>query len=81
MSRDLVADCRRIAAPTLLITGEPALDRVVPVSSSVEYLDLIPGTRHVVLRRTGHIGLVSKPKEFADAVAAFLATARSSTTM
>jgi pimeloyl-ACP methyl ester carboxylesterase len=78
MARDFLADCRKIAAPTLLITGEPDLDKVVPVSSSVEYLDLIPGTRHVVLRRTGHIGLVSKPKEFADAVAEFLTTAQSS---
>jgi pimeloyl-ACP methyl ester carboxylesterase len=72
MTRDLVNDCRRVAAPTLLITGEPSLDRVVPVSSSVEYLDLIPGTRHVVLERTGHIGLVSKPERFAELVSGFV---------
>jgi pimeloyl-ACP methyl ester carboxylesterase len=75
MTRDFVDDCRRIAAPTLLITGEPSLDRVVPVSSSVEYLELIPGTRHVVLERTGHIGLVSKPERFASVVSEFVNTA------
>ena len=77
MTRDFVGDCRRIAAPTLLITGEPSLDRVVPVSSSVEYLDLIPGTRHVVLERTGHIGLVSKPQKFAQVVSDFIENSKS----
>jgi pimeloyl-ACP methyl ester carboxylesterase len=75
MARDFAADCRRITAPTLLITGEPALDRVVPVSSSVEYLELIPGARHVVLEQTGHIGLVSKPERFANVVSEFVNTA------
>ena len=54
----------RVTAPTLVITGEP-LDRVVPVESTLEYLELIPGARHVVLPGTGHIGLSSKPREFA----------------
>ena len=75
MTRDFVSDCRRIAAPTLLITGEPALDRVVPVASSVEYLELIPGTQHVVLERTGHIGLVSRPERFARVVSEFVSAA------
>ena len=47
------------------------------MSSSVEYLDLIPGTRHVVLERTGHIGLVSKPQKFAQVVSDFLESSRS----
>jgi hypothetical protein len=28
---DAVAACARITAPTLVVTGEPALDHVVPV--------------------------------------------------
>ncbi len=72
MASDLAAEFAAITAPTLLITGEPRLDRVVPVSSSLEYLDLIPGARHVVLDRTGHIGLVLRPRAFADIVSGFL---------
>jgi pimeloyl-ACP methyl ester carboxylesterase len=72
MRTDLSADCGRIAAPTLIITGEPRLDRVVAVSSSLEYLSLIPGARHSTLTGTGHIGLIAKPHEFAAVVDAFL---------
>lgn len=72
MSQDMVTTSRSIKAPTLLITGEPALDRVVPWSSTREYLDLIPGARHEVIARTGHIGLVAKPMEFARLVEAFV---------
>lgn len=63
---DLVPDCARVAAPTVVITGEPSLDRVVKVASTREFLDLIPHARHVVLRGTGHVGLITKPREFAS---------------
>lgn len=69
---DLAATCGGITTPTLLVTGEPSLDRVVPVASSLEYLALIPGARHVTLPRTGHIGLVLHPDEFARIVTAFV---------
>ena len=62
---DIVADARRVVAPTLVITGEPELDRVVPVASSLEYLQFIAGARHQVLERTGHLGLLLRPDEFA----------------
>jgi pimeloyl-ACP methyl ester carboxylesterase len=65
MATDIAAGCARIVAPTLVVTGEPALDRVVPVASSLEYLQLIPGARAVTLPGTGHVGCVSKPREFA----------------
>jgi pimeloyl-ACP methyl ester carboxylesterase len=74
MRTDLVSECHRIAAPTLIITGEPRLDRVVQVSSSLEYLDLIPNARHSTLPGTGHIGLIAKPHEFAAVVDRFLET-------
>lgn len=61
---DLMADCARVAAPTLLITGEPSLDRVVKVASTLELLELIPHARHAVLRGTGHVGIITKPREF-----------------
>jgi pimeloyl-ACP methyl ester carboxylesterase len=72
MATDLEADCRRVAAPTLVITGEPHLDRQVPVSGTRLYLDLISGARHAELAATGHIGLVSRPREFAALVMAFI---------
>lgn len=57
--------------PTLVITGEPTLDRVVPVASTLEYLNLIPHARHHVLQRTGHFGMLSTPETFARVVGEF----------
>jgi pimeloyl-ACP methyl ester carboxylesterase len=72
IATDIVADCARVKAPALLITGEPSLDRVVDLNKSKEYVTLIEGTRHVTIERTGHIGLVSKPDAFADLVCGFV---------
>jgi hypothetical protein len=55
------------------MTGEPGLDRVVPIDVSRRILERIPNTRHVVLPRTGHIGLVTRPDLFADTIDAFMA--------
>jgi pimeloyl-ACP methyl ester carboxylesterase len=72
MDIDLTTECARIAAPTLLLTGEPHLDRVVPVRESMDYLGLVGDIRHVVLTGTGHIGCLSKPRAFAALVDQFL---------
>ena len=69
---DIVSECARITAPTHLITGEPRLDRVVPVQSTLHYLTLIPGATFSRLARTGHIGLVSRPQDFSALVREFL---------
>jgi pimeloyl-ACP methyl ester carboxylesterase len=69
---DLVSDCTKITAPTHVITGDPHLDRVVPVTSSLDFVSLIPGTTAARLRHTGHVGLVSRPRDFARLVGAFL---------
>src|SRR5207237_38821 len=69
---DLAADGEAVTAPTLVITGEPALDRVVSSESSRDYLTLIPGARHPMITGTGHIGLVSKPQAFAAIVSGFI---------
>jgi 3-oxoadipate enol-lactonase len=65
---DFVADARRVTAPTLVITGEPSLDRVVPVAGTLEYLKLVRGATAVTLERSGHIGLVTRPDAFAQIV-------------
>jgi 3-oxoadipate enol-lactonase len=64
--------CAEVAAPTLVVTGEPALDHVVPAGGSLEYLQLIRGARHVVLERSGHLGTVTRPDAFAEIVKAFV---------
>jgi 3-oxoadipate enol-lactonase len=70
-SVDVGADCARITAPTLVVTGERGLDHVVPVEGSAEYLRLIPDARAVVLERTGHLGSITRPDAFAALVRAF----------
>jgi pimeloyl-ACP methyl ester carboxylesterase len=68
----IVTDCGRVTAPTLIVTGEPALDRVVPVEGTASYVDLIRGAKHVVLERTGHQGTITRPLVFAALVKEFV---------
>ena len=69
---DILADCTRVAAPTLIVTGERELDRVVPVDGTVSYRRHIAGSAHVTIERTGHLGSITRPEAFAAAVRAFV---------
>lgn len=69
---DLRSGLDGVRAPTLLVTGEPALDRVVPVSLTLEYRRLIPHAETSVVERTGHIGVITRPESWADAIAPFV---------
>ena len=71
---ETAAACAGVSAPTLVITGEPGLDRVVPVESTRGYASAIAGATLVQLDRTGHLGLVTKPQEFARIVGGFVNT-------
>jgi pimeloyl-ACP methyl ester carboxylesterase len=62
----------RVRIPTLVVTGEAELDRVVPVARTTEYLRLWPHAKHATLLRTGHLGLITRPDEFANLVTSFL---------
>jgi pimeloyl-ACP methyl ester carboxylesterase len=73
-SLDVEADCARVSAPTLVITGDRALDRVVPVSGTERYAQLIEGAQLVALARTGHLGCNTRPQEFTQIVHQFLST-------
>jgi 3-oxoadipate enol-lactonase len=64
-SEDVGSDCSRVTAPTLVVTGERALDHVVPVDGTSEYVRLIPNARAAVLERTGHLGSITRPDAFA----------------
>lgn len=65
-------DCARITAPTLVVTGEPGLDRVVPVESTRRYAQLIPNARYVMMDHTGHQGVLTQPRRFAALVSEFV---------
>jgi 3-oxoadipate enol-lactonase len=69
---DFAPDCARVQAPTLVVTGEAHLDKIVPVEITRRYQQLIPGARYARLERTGHIGLITQPARFADIVMDFL---------
>ena len=66
------ADCAGVTVPTLVVTGEPELDQVVPCDETMSYLTLIPGAQFELLERTGHLGTVLAPERFAAIVSRFL---------
>ncbi len=67
----LAENLRRLTMPTLVVTGEVALDRVVPVAMTHEYLQLLPHATAVTIPNTGHLGLITRPAEFARLVGDF----------
>jgi pimeloyl-ACP methyl ester carboxylesterase len=69
---DFQAHHDRIAVPTLILTGEEPLDRVVPVASTRAYASLIPRAEYKVMRGTGHIAVLTQPAVFADVVSGFV---------
>jgi 3-oxoadipate enol-lactonase len=69
---DVEHDCARISAPTLVITGDPALDQIVPVAGTERYAQLIGGAQQVAIARTGHLGCNTRPDEFARLVHEFV---------
>jgi 3-oxoadipate enol-lactonase len=69
---DLAADCARITAPTLVVTGEPSLDMVVPVASTKQYLNRIRDCRYEMMDRTGHSGSLTQPERLARIVGTFV---------
>ena len=78
-SLDLQAELTGVAAPlatplttpALIITGEPALDCVVPVRTTHEYLRLWPQANVATISRTGHLGSMTRPVELARLVVPF----------
>lgn len=72
LKEDFAADCASLDLPTLVVTGEAGLDRVVPVETTLEYTRLIRGAEHRQLPTTGHIGCVTCANEWADLVMSFV---------
>lgn len=69
---DFAAACRQIAVPTLIVTGQPGLDRVVPVEQTQRYAALILHAEFTTMPRTGHMGLLTRPDIFRQAIAPFV---------
>jgi pimeloyl-ACP methyl ester carboxylesterase len=72
---DATVDCAKVSMPTLVVTGEPALDHVVDVDGSSSYAQLIHGSRHLILQGTGHQGTLTRPALFVEELRAFVDSA------
>jgi pimeloyl-ACP methyl ester carboxylesterase len=60
-----------VSAPTLIVWGEN--DWIIPVRDANEFERLIPDSRKVVMRQTGHIPMAERPQPFNDLLMDFLA--------
>src|SRR5262249_10676398 len=69
---DVAADCARVAAPTLVVTGQAPPGQVVSVPRTLLYLDLIANARQATIQGTGHLGSITRPEAFLAAVAEFI---------
>ncbi|HXW08920.1 MAG TPA: alpha/beta hydrolase [Vicinamibacterales bacterium] len=69
---DFQADCRRVQAPVLVVTGEEGLDRVVPVRVTRRYTTIFPGATYEMMEGTGHMGMLTQPKKYARIVSTFV---------
>jgi 3-oxoadipate enol-lactonase len=72
---DVEGDCARVNAPTLVITGDRLLDRIVPVDGTDRYARMIPGARRAAIAETGHLGCNTRPREFARLIYEFVSRA------
>jgi pimeloyl-ACP methyl ester carboxylesterase len=72
---NLVYDFRdrlpEIAAPTLIVWGED--DSVISVRDAHEYERLISDSRKVVMRDTGHVPMLERPRAFNEVLMGFVA--------
>ena len=69
---DIARDCVRVSVPTLVISGDPDLDRVVSADGTAQYARLIPGASLVRIEHTGHLGSITRPNAFSAVVQDFL---------
>lgn len=68
---DLAPRLGGVHTPTLVMTGDD--DRIVPTAQSLRLAKEIPGAQLAVVPACGHLPQEERPREFLDAVAAFIA--------
>jgi pimeloyl-ACP methyl ester carboxylesterase len=66
------AELAHVKVPTMIVTGEESLERVVPPRMTREYLTIWPHARVETLARTGHLGIITRPEDFAALLTAFV---------
>lgn len=71
----LTAALRGVDVETLVVTGEDALERVVPPRLTREYNRLWPHAAQATISSTGHLGVITRPDEFARIVGGFASRA------
>jgi pimeloyl-ACP methyl ester carboxylesterase len=62
----------RVKVPTLVVTGEESLERVISPRATREYAAIWPHARVETLARTGHLGMITRPRDFAALIARFV---------
>ena len=62
----------RINVPALFVWCRE--DEITPLSWGEDYAAAVPGAKLAVLDRCGHLPNIEQPKQFNEAVAAFLGT-------
>ncbi len=60
----------QIACPTLVLWGDK--DRLVPVKDAAIFEELIPDSRKIIYKDTGHVSMMERPARFNRDVRAFL---------
>ena len=60
----------KIACPTLIIWGDK--DILVPVKDAAIFEELIPDSRKIIYKDTGHVSMMERPERFNSDVKAFL---------
>jgi 3-oxoadipate enol-lactonase len=70
-SLDLRRELEPLRVDTLVITGDDALERVVPPRLTREYNRMWPHAERATITSTGHLGTITRPQEFARLVADF----------
>jgi pimeloyl-ACP methyl ester carboxylesterase len=66
------AELARVKVPTMIVTGEESLEGVIPPRLTREYAALWPHARVETIARTGHLGLITRSREFAALVSRFV---------
>jgi pimeloyl-ACP methyl ester carboxylesterase len=60
----------QISCPTLIVWGDK--DRLVPLKDASIFEQLIPGSRKIIYKDTGHVSMMERPARFNEDVRAFL---------
>ena len=60
----------KIACPTLIVWGDK--DILVPVKDAAIFEELIPDSRKIIYKDTGHVSMMERPARFNSDVKAFL---------